>query len=72
MGASSQQPGVSDDIDEFFEPALADALDDELEDAPTRLDSKAHLAELRRRAELRLERKRLQEEIGYYDLDWEG
>lgn len=71
MGASTQPSAVSDDIDEFFEPAL-ETSEDDMDDAPTRADNKAHLAELRRRAELRLERKRLQEELGYYDLDWQG
>jgi hypothetical protein len=71
MGQRNSESSISDSIDEFFEPMLGDAIDDmEDEDAPV-TPSRSRLAELRRRAELRLEAKRMREELDYLELDWE-
>ena len=71
MGQRSTEPTVSDSIDEFFEPVLGDAVDDVLNAEEPEVSGKSRLAELRRRAEARLEEKRIQDELGYMDLDWE-
>jgi hypothetical protein len=71
MGQRNTESNLSDSIDEFFEPMLGDALDDLLEAEEPKTSSKNRLAELRRRAELRLEEKRMREELDYMDLDWD-
>ena len=71
MGQRPHEPTVSDSIDEFFEPVLGDALDDVLDADEPQASGKNRLAELRRRAEQRLEDKRIQDELGYMDLDWD-
>ena len=71
MGQRSSEPSLSDSIDEFFEPVLSEALDD-ADDADEPLATgKNRLAQLRRRAEQRLEDKRMREELDYMDLDWD-
>lgn len=62
---------MSDSIDEFFEPLLSDAIDDQFDAEEPQLNGKSRLAELRRRAEQRLEEKRMREELDYLSLDWE-
>jgi hypothetical protein len=71
MGQRPHEPTVSDSIEEFFEPMLGDAMDAALEADEPRASSKNRLAELRRRAEQRLEDKRMQDELGFIELDWE-
>ena len=71
MGQRNTESNLNDSIDEFFEPVLGDAIDETLEDAEPKCSSKKRLAELRRRAEEKLEEKRMQEELGYMDLDWD-
>ncbi len=68
MGERNQQTSTSDSIDDFFEPALMDGGEEEFEEAPTISSEKRRLAEMRRRAEQRLEERRLRDELGYYDL----
>lgn len=71
MGQRTSEPSLSDSIDEFFEPALGDASDDDMDEEAPQATGKNRLAELRRRAELRLEEKRMREELDYLDLDWD-
>ena len=71
MGQRTNEPSVSDSIDEFFEPMMGDALDDSFDDEPPVARTKSRVAELRRRAEERLELKRMQQELDYMDLDWD-
>ncbi len=70
MGQRTSEPNLTDSIDEFFEPMLGDAIDEPIDEEPKVL-GKNRLAELRRRAEERLEAKRMREELDYLDLDWE-
>lgn len=72
MGQRTSEPSVSDSIDEFFEPIMGDSLDEELDDETPLGKGKNRLAQLRRRAEQRLEEKRMREELDYLDLDWDG
>jgi hypothetical protein len=71
MGQRNSEPSVSDSIDEFFDPILSDAIDEVDEAEEPRARGKHHLAALRRRAEEKLEERRMREELGYIDLDWE-
>jgi len=70
MGQNPLEPTLSDSIDEFFEPVLGDSFEEALDDEP-KVSGKSRLVELRRRAEQRLEEKRMQEELRFMDLDWE-
>ena len=71
MAQRTSEPSLSDSIDEFFEPILGDSLEDELEEEELLSGGKSRLAQLRRRAEQRLEEKRMREELDYLDLDWD-
>jgi hypothetical protein len=56
----------TDDLDDFDDESLG--MDDDIDMPLNNLSEKQQLAEKRRRAELRMEERRLREEIGYYDL----
>ena len=71
MGQRHSEPSISDSIEEFFEPMLSESIDDNVYDGEPAVPGKSRLAELRRRAELRLEEKRMREELNYLDMDWE-
>lgn len=71
MGQRTSEPSLSDSIDEFFEPVLGDLGDDDLDEETPLATGKNRLAQLRRRAEQRLEEKRMREELDYLDLDWD-
>ena len=71
MGQRTSEPSVSDSIDEFFEPALGDGMEEVFEDDAPVARSKSRIAELRRRAEEKLEERRMQAELDYLDLDWD-
>jgi hypothetical protein len=68
MGERNQEP-ATDPLEDLFEPALSDLADEELEDLGMVSSDKQRLAEKRRRAEQRLEERRMQDELGFYDLD---
>ena len=68
MGARSQE-STSDSLDDMFEPIFGDMSDDDLDGLAPVTSDKQRLAEKRRRAEQRLEERRLREELGYYDLE---
>ncbi len=70
MGQRTSETSLSDSIDEFFEPVL-DSVEDAPDDEAPQANGKSRLAQLRRRAEQRLEEKRMREELDYLDLDWE-
>lgn len=70
MTQRTQEPAPSDSLDDMFEPALELSEDDFEELVPVSTE-KQRLAAKRRRAEQRLEQRRLREELGYYDLELE-
>lgn len=70
MTERTQDAATSEAIDDVFEPALELSEDDFDELAPVSTE-KQRLAEKRRRAEQRLEQRRLREELGFYDLELE-
>ena len=69
MGERSQETTTTDPLDDLFDPLLGDLSDEDLDAFEPVLSGKQQLAEKRRRAERRLEEKRLREELGYYDLE---
>ncbi|HAN28479.1 MAG: hypothetical protein NXH81_07180 [Halieaceae bacterium] len=69
MTERTQEQANSDSLDDIFEPALLDMSDDDFDDAIPVSTEKQRLAEKRRRAEQRIEQRRLREELGYYDLE---
>ncbi len=71
MTERTQEPASSDGLDDIFEPALLDMADDDFDEVVTVSTEKQRLAEKRRRAEQRIEQRRLREELGYYDLELE-
>ncbi len=69
MGDTNQDAISSDSMDDFFEPVLGDINEDE--DVMPVSSAKQRLAEKRRRAEQRLEERRLRDELGCYDLQFD-
>ncbi|MEP4145929.1 MAG: hypothetical protein ABJL54_01845 [Halioglobus sp.] len=69
MGERNQETSSVESMEEMFEPMLGDLSDEELSDMSPVSSDKQRLAEKRRRAEQRLEEKRLRDELGYYDLE---
>lgn len=71
MTERTQEPAANDGLDDIFEPTLLDVADDDFEEVASVSTEKQRLAEKRRRAEQRLEQRRLREELGFYDLELE-
>ena len=69
MGERNQEPNTSESMEDVFEPMLGDVSDEEFAELSPVSSDKKRLAEKRRRAEQRLEEKRLRDELGYYDLE---
>jgi hypothetical protein len=69
MGERNQEPTTPESLDDIFEPALGEMSDEEFEELTPVSNGKRLLAEKRRRAEQRLEERRLRDELGYYDLE---
>ena len=69
MGERNQESVSADSVDDIFEPALGEMSDEDFEDLTPVSNSKRLLAEKRRRAEQRLEERRLRDQLGYYDLE---
>jgi hypothetical protein len=68
MAERNQDSAPADAVDDFFEPVIGDINEDELEELLPVSTEKQRLAAKRRRAEQRLEERRLRDELGYYDL----
>ncbi len=69
MRERNQEPVSTEPLDDNFEPALGELMDEEMEKMLPVSSEKRHLAAKRHRAEQRLEELRLRDELGYYDLD---
>ena len=65
---SSEPAAVEDPLDDMFEPALSELVDEDLVELLPTSSARRSLTEKRRRAEERLEAKRLRDELGDYDL----
>jgi hypothetical protein len=69
MGERNQEPASTDLLNDAFEPSLRELLEADLgEDLPPS-SIRRSLTEKRRRAELRLEERRLRDELGDYGLE---
>jgi len=68
MAERNQDSATADPVDDLFEPTIGDISEDELEELVPVSTEKQRLAAKRRRAEQRLEERRLRDELGYYDL----
>ncbi|HKK22622.1 MAG TPA: hypothetical protein VJ947_02965 [Pseudohaliea sp.] len=64
-----ERPAELDGNDDGFDPVIGDYNDDDLMPLEAFSSQKQRLAAMRRRAERRLEEKRLREELGDYDLE---
>ncbi|MEH6515373.1 MAG: hypothetical protein V7742_01735 [Halioglobus sp.] len=71
MRERNQEPAISDPLDDLFDPALDEISENDLEESTPMASSKKRLAEKRRKAELRLDEKRLRDELGDYDLEFD-
>ena len=69
MGERNQEPATTETMDDIFEPGLGELSEEELRELVPISSDKQRLAEKRRRAEQRLEEKRLRDELGDYDLE---
>jgi hypothetical protein len=68
MAERNQDSATAEPVDDIFEPVIGDIGEDELEELAPVSTEKQRLAAKRRRAEQRLEERRLRDELGYYDL----
>ena len=68
MAERNQDSTASDALDDFFEPVIGDIGDEDMQELVPVSSEKQRLAAKRRRAEQRLEERRLRDELGYYDL----
>ena len=71
MGERNQEPATSDALEDIFEPVLGDLTEQDFQELAPISTEKQRLAEKRRRAEQRLEEKRLRDELGDYDLEFD-
>ncbi len=72
MGERSLEPAKTDPLDDIFEFGMGGELSElELQDMSPVCSDKQRLAQLRRRAEQRLEEKRMRDELGDYDLEFD-
>ena len=69
MGERNQETVSADPLDDVFEPALTDLVDEDFVELLPPSSIRRSLTEKRRRAEQRLEERRLRDELGDYDLD---
>jgi hypothetical protein len=69
MDEQNQEPVTPESLDDIFEPSLGELIDEEFDEVVAVSHKTQCLAERRRRAEQRLEDRRLRDEIGYYDID---
>ena len=71
MGERTREPVNNEQLDDIFEPMMDDLTEDEFEELTPLASRNNLLAEKRRKAELRLEEKRLRDELGFYDLEFD-
>ena len=69
MGERNKEPATTETLDDIFEPGLGELSEEELRELLPISSDKQRLAEKRRRAEQRLEERRLRDELGDYDLE---
>jgi hypothetical protein len=72
MGRLETDSTTADNLDENFEPAIGESFEETYEAVSKLTPEQRRYTDMRRRAEQRLEKKRLQEELGYFDLELDG
>ena len=71
MGDPNQETKNSEPLEDLFEPSFGDMSDEIIEDMEPASTEKQRLVQKRRLAEQRLEEKRLRDELGDYDLEFD-
>lgn len=71
MGVRNQEQSAPEPLEDLFEPSFGELSDELLEELEPVSTEKQRLVQKRRQAEQRLEEKRLQDELGYYDFELE-
>ena len=71
MGDQNKEIIAADPLEELFEPTLADLTENLHPDLQPATSEKQSLVLKRRLAEQRLEEKRLRDELGDYDLEFD-
>lgn len=71
MGEGNQESVAQDALDDLFEPIIGDINDELIQNANPISTEKQRLVEKRRLAEQRLEEKRLRDELGDYDFQFD-
>ena len=71
MGERNQETANPEPLDDLFEPGLGELPDDVMKDLGPVSSEKQRLVQKRRLAEQRLEEKRLRDELGDYNLEFE-
>ena len=69
MGERNQDSASTEPLDDLFEPMIGELSEEEMRELAPVSTEKQRLAEKRRRAEQRLEERRLRDELGDYDLE---
>lgn len=69
MRERSQENVLADPLDDVFEPAITDLIEEDLVELLPPSSLRKSLTEKRRRAEQRLEERQLRDELGDYDLE---
>ena len=69
MGERNQEVPSSEPLDDLFEAGIGELSEEDFSELAPISSEKQRLAEKRRRAEQRLEERRLRDEIGDYDLE---
>jgi len=72
MGERNQEaPNSNEPLEDLFEPAIGDLSEEIIQEMEPVSTEKQRLVQMRRLAEQRLEEKRLRDELGDYDLEFE-
>ncbi|NND67598.1 MAG: hypothetical protein HKN19_08425 [Halioglobus sp.] len=72
MGEQNQEPqNKNEPLEDLFEPALGDLAEEIMQEMEPVSTEKQRLVQMRRLAEQKLEEKRLRDELGDYDLEFE-
>lgn len=72
MGERNQETQNNNEpLEDLFEPAIGDLSEEIIQEMEPVSTEKQRLVQMRRLAEQRLEEKRLRDELGDYDLEFE-
>lgn len=69
MGERNRETQSAEPLEDLYEPSFSDLSDELLQEMEPLSTEKQRLVQKRRLAELRLEERRLRDELGDYDLE---